>query len=156
MKKFIYIMLFFPFMGVAQLNYEDLIFLANNKANNNITYIQKKGFTFRQDREIGDGTKQLYYEKGKLNKTMLVLRVGENSNVVISYVPEDKNNFESIQNKIKKAGYDLIKTTSGENDKCNSYESKEYFSKFCEVQFSGNPSTSYNITFYKNDIDLKN
>lgn len=156
MKKLIFLFVLSPILGIAQLSYEDLTYLANNKADNNIKYIQEKGYTYRQEREIGDGTKQLYYEKGKLSSTLVVMRVGRNSNVVLSYVPEDKINFESIQNKVKKAGYNLIKSTSSEKDSCNSYESKEYFTKLCEVKFSDKAEKSYNITFYRNNIDLNN
>ena len=74
--------------------HNDLSFLADNKIDKNIEYIQNKGYTFRQERTTSDGTKQVYYEKGKLTNTMIVMRILNNSSVVISYIPEDKNNFE--------------------------------------------------------------
>jgi hypothetical protein len=137
---------------MAQLNYKDLTFLANNKVDKNIEYIKQKGYVFRQERTTGDGTKQVYYEKGKLSRTMVVMRILNNLSVVISYVPEDQNNFESIQNEINKTGFNLIDSTSSDKDSCSSYQSKEYFTKFCEVQFPGSTEKSHNITFYRRDI----
>ncbi len=143
-------------MCLAQLNYKDLAFLANNKIDKNTEYIKGKGYTFRQEKTTGDGTKQVYYEKGKLSRTMVVMRVLNNLNVVISYVPENKNNFENIQNEINKTGFNLLDSTSSDRDTCSSYQSKDYFIKLCEVQFPGSSEKSHNITFYRKDVASNN
>ena len=152
MKNLLLFLLLSPFWCIAQLNYKDLSFLASNKIDKNIEYIKNKGYTFRQERTTGDGTKQVYYEKGKLSRTMVVMRILDNQSVVISYVPEDKNNFENIQNEIHTTGLNLEGSTSSDKDVCSSYQSKEYFAKLCVVKFPGASETSYNITFYRKDI----
>ncbi|MCS4301380.1 MULTISPECIES: hypothetical protein [Chryseobacterium] len=156
MKNLIFLFLLSPLACMAQLNYKDLTFLANNKIDKNIKYIQNKGYTFRQEKVTGDGTKQVYYEKGKLSQTMVVMRILNNLSVVVSYVPENKNNFENIQNEVNKTGFNLIDSTSSDRDSCTSYQSKEYFTKLCEVQFPGSSEKSHNITFYRNDIASNN
>lgn len=156
MKNLIILFLLSPLVCLAQLGYKDLTFLAHNKVDKNIEYIQHKGYVFRQEKTTGDGTKQVYYEKGKLSRTMIIMRILNNQSVVISYVPEDKNNFENIQNEINKTGFNLIDSTSSERDSCFSYQSKEYFTKLCEVQFPGSSEKSYNITFYRKDASLNN
>lgn len=152
MKNLIFILLLSPLLCTAQLNYKDLTFLANNKIDKNIEYIQNKGYTFRQEKTTGDGTKQVYYEKGKLSRTMVVMRVLNSLSVVISYVPEDNNNFESIQNEINKTKFNMTGSTSSDRDTCSSYQSEEYFAKLCEVKFPGSSETSHNITFYRKDL----
>ena len=141
---------------MAQLNFTDLTFLANNKFDKNVEYLQSKGYSFRQERPTEDGSKQVYYEKGKMNRTMFVMRVGRNSNVILSYVPEDKSNFTALKNDLDKKGFKLSDSTSSDKDQCSSYKSKEYFAKLCEVQFPNVAEKSYNVTFYRNGIDLNN
>lgn len=155
MKKLLLLLILVPTFGLAQLNYKDLSFLANNKIDKNIEYIKNQGYTFRQEKTASDGTKQVYYEKGKLNSTMVVMRILSNSNVVISYVPEDKKNFVSIKKEILNKKYTLINSTSTNRDKCTKFQSKEYFSKLCEIIFPNESNVAYNITFYKNNVDLK-
>lgn len=152
MKNFIILFLVFPLFCMAQLTYNDLTFLANNKINKNIEHIQNKGYTFREERTTGDGTKQVYYEKGKLSRTMVVMRVLDNQSVVLSYVPENMSNFESIRNEINKTGFQFLESTHSDKDDCSSYQSKEYFAKLCEVKFPGSTDTSYNITFYSKNV----
>ena len=84
MKKLTSLFLLLPILGMAQLNFTDLTFLANNKFDKNVEYLQSKGYSFRQERPTEDGSKQVYYEKGKMNRTMFVMRVGRNSNVILS------------------------------------------------------------------------
>ena len=154
MKKILLFLLLFPCFGMAQLSYSDLKYLANNKSDLNIEYIKNKGYSYREERDIPDGTKQLYYEGGKLSKTLVVLKVGSNSNNLIVYVPETEANYREILDATKKDNYTFIETISGEIDTCNTYQSKEYFVKFCEIQFPNEPNKAYNITFYKRGIDL--
>ena len=154
MKRLAGLFLLLPLFGLAQLNITDLTFLANNKFDKNVEYLQTKGYHFREERSIADGSKQMYYEKGKLNRTMLVMRVGTNSNVVLSYVPEDKNNFTTLKTALDKKDFKLSDSSSSEKDQCSSYKSKEYFAKLCEVQFPNVAEKSYNITFYRNGISL--
>ena len=153
MKKLL-ILLLAPFFGFAQLNLIDLKNMANQKADFSIDYIKQKGYSYRQERDIPDGTKQLYYEKGKLSRTLVVLKVGPNSNNLIVYVPETATNYNEILNSVKKDNFQLINTTSGEMDNCSEYQSKEYFTKLCEIQFPNQSEKSYNITFYRNGMDL--
>ncbi len=156
MKKLTSLFLLLPILGMAQLNFTDLTFLANNKFDKNVEYLQSKGYSFRQERPTEDGSKQVYYEKGKMNRTMFVMRVGRNSNVILSYVPEDKSNFTALKNDLDKKGFKLSDSTSSDKDQCSSYKSKEYFAKLCEVQFPNVAEKSYNVTFYRNGIDLNN
>ena len=156
MKKLTSLFLLLPILGMAQLNFTDLTFLANNKFDKNVEYLQSKGYSFRQERPTEDGSKQVYYEKEKMNRTMFVMRVGRNSNVILSYVPEDKSNFTALKNDLDKKGFKLSDSTSSDKDQCSSYKSKEYFAKLCEVQFPNVAEKSYNVTFYRNGIDLNN
>lgn len=152
MKNFILLFLLSPLFCIAQLNYKDLTFLAANKIDKNVEYIQSKGYSLREERTTGDGTKQVYYEKGKLSRTMVVMRVLNNQNTVLSYVPENMSNFESIRNDINKAEFQFLESTHSERDDCSSYQSKDYFAKLCEIKFQGSTETSYNITFYRKDV----
>lgn len=154
MKTMFFLLLLFPCMGIAQLNYEDLKFLADNKADKNMDYIKNKGYTLKSSRDIDDGTKMMYYEKSKLSKTLIALRIGPKNSNILSYVPEDKTNFDEIFNSVKKSNFKKTDFTSTDKDSCYKYESADYFSKFCEVKFSNTNETSYNITFYRNDTDL--
>jgi hypothetical protein len=154
MKNMFFLLLLFPCMGIAQLNYEDLKFLADNKADKNIEYIKNKGYILKSSRDIDDGTKMMYYEKSKLSKTLIALRIGSRLSNILSYVPENKTNFDDILNIVKKSNFKKIDSNSTDKDSCYKYESSEYFSKFCEVKFSNSNEISYNITFYRNDVDL--
>ena len=154
MKKILFLFFMTPFFGLAQLSYNDLQYLADHKSDKNIDYITKKGYTYRSEREIGDGSKNLYYEKGKLSSTLVVMRVGPKLNNLISYVPETEANYNAILNSVKDAKFQLSDSTVGKNDKCSIYTSTLYYSKFCEVKFSKDANTSYNITFYRSDVHL--
>lgn len=156
MKNFIILLLLSPLFCIAQLTYNDLTFLANNKIDKNLDFIQSKGYAFREERTTGDGTKQIYYEKGKLSRSMIVMRVLDNQNIVLSYIPENRSNFESIQNEINKTGFQFLESTHSDRDKCSSYQSKDYFAKLCAVKFSESAETSYNITFYRRIIFYNN
>ena len=148
MKKLL-ILLLAPFFGFAQLNLIDLKNMANQKADFSIDYIKQKGYSYRQERDIPDGTKQLYYEKGKLSRTLVVLKVGPNSNNLISYVPETATNYNEILNSVKKDNFQLMQASPLKANIPVSLYTAHTIRRYKNFQQSTYPSSGYCPLFHR-------
>ena len=87
MKKILFLFLILPSLGFSQSNLNELKFLADNKNDVNLQFIKKKGFVYREEKDIGDGTKKLIYEKNDFSNSLIVMRVDKKGENLITYVP---------------------------------------------------------------------
>lgn len=136
MRIFSLITLLLPAFSIAQLNYQDLKYLADNTPQKSIEYIKNKGYKLEPSgnkSEILDNTIAFL----KLNNrnsinSYIMISYSSNTKNVINYYDYSKNNSTNIENTIKKLGYKNVPNNSTNN--CNFYESTNYGIDICDLK----------------------